>query len=164
MFTWTAFDRLKYGLSRLTFGMATWRGFDAHKLAAETAVSGLTAVIIACRFPPGFGAGPSARPEWREVSVTLGDTMVVFQVVGRRKPYVVEVEAGTHRLRIAHDGPPPSFETTIEVADGQTLLMRYYRPASGAGDKSAVLGSASGAGATNWSLNTTSDPAQAGRA
>ncbi len=134
MFTWTAFDRLKYGLSRLTFGMATWRGFDAHKLAAETAVSRLTAMIIACRFPPGLGAGPSARPEWREVSVTLGDTMVVFHVVGRRKPYVVEVEAGTHRLRIAHDGPPPSLETTIEAADGQTLLIEVL-PASEWGRK-----------------------------
>ncbi len=129
MFTWTAFDRIKYRLSRLSFGLATWSGLDARKLAAETAASGMTGAVIACRFPPGFGAGPRAAPEWSEVVVTLGDTAHRFNAGGRRKPYVVEVEPGTRRLRVAHNGPPPTHETTFEVAAGQTLLIEVL-PAS----------------------------------
>ena len=128
-FSWTAFDQLKYRLSRLSYGMATWRGLDARKLVAETAASGRTAAVIACRFPPAFGSGPRAAPDWREVSVTLGDTTHSFHVGGRRKPYLLEVEPGTHRLRVAHNGPPPTYETTIEVVAGQALLIEVL-PAS----------------------------------
>lgn len=129
MFTWTVFDRLKYGLSRLTFGMATWRGLDAQKLAAETAASGKTAAVVACRFPPGFGGGPHAANEWRQVAVTFAHTDIEFGVGANRKPSVVEVSEGTHRLRVAHNGPPPYFETTVDVSAGQTVLIEV-QPAS----------------------------------
>ncbi len=52
VFSSTVLDRVKYGLSRLTYGMATWCGLDARKLAAEVSAAGRTAVVVACRFPP----------------------------------------------------------------------------------------------------------------
>ena len=122
MFTWTTVHRLQYRLSRLSYGMATWRGLDARKLAAEAASSGLTAAVITCRFPPGF-QGPHAAKEWRRVAVKLGGADLRFEDFGRTKPTVIEIPAGGHQLRIEHDGPPPSFETSLDIAPRQILLI-----------------------------------------
>lgn len=122
MFTWTAFDRLKYLLSRLTYGMVSWRGLDARKLAAQTSATGRTAVVVACRFPPGF-KGSHATTEWRRVRMRIGDTEIPFELHGTRKPRVIDVPTGRHRLRVEHDGPPPSFETDFDIEAGQTLLV-----------------------------------------
>lgn len=129
VFSWTAFDRLKYGLSRLSFGIATWRGLDARKLAAGSSAAKRTAVVVSCRFPPPAAKGPHATQEWHEVRVRIGDVELRFEQYGNRKPRVVDVHPGTHRLRVEHDGPPPSFETDLDVDAGQTLLIEV-RPAT----------------------------------
>ena len=125
MFTLTMLDGVKYRLSRLTYGMATWRGDDARRLAAECSAAGRTVVVIGCRFPPG-AQGPSATTEWKRVRVYVAGTEVTFESAGPKQPQAVEVEPGSCDVRIEHDGPPPSFETTITVDEGRAVLVEIF--------------------------------------
>ena len=89
--------------------------------------------------------------------MTLGDTTHRLRSEGRRKPYMVEVEPGTHQLRVAHDGPPPTYETTIEVAQDRRFWSKFCRPASGVASRSARLASAFAAVTISSSWKPTPD-------
>lgn len=123
VFTLTTLDRVAYRLSRLSYGIASWRGFDARRLAAAASVAGRTAVVVSCRFPPSVGPGPHASSDWKRVRVFVADEVVGFDVSGPRWSRTCDVAPGIARLRVEHDGPPPSFETEITIEEGQTLLV-----------------------------------------